>query len=580
MGHPSEAQQEEEVVRVVAEDDERLKMLGYTPVLRRAWSGFSTLCIVLSSMSVLTSIIASFDVALVYGGPAVAVWGWVGVSACVFCVALSMAELSSAYPTSAGMLYWCFRLVEPRWAHFTSWMAGWLNVVAQVSGNSAQCALQADLTITLVSMVAAYQGRPAPTFSPGETYGIFAAWVLAASVANSLGDTINIKLNQLGGMLNVWGAVALMVIIPAVATRHQPAGYVFGHFERAQAAAEGITNPIYIAALGLLLPAWAYTGLDSAQYMAEETFAATHAQPRAILLGAASMFALGLALVVSLLFSMPSLAAVVDEGSVSGGYALAQILYDVFAARTGSPLGGILLFAALPFAGVFLCSMSSMTYTARICFAYGRDRLLPFGGWWGAFNYRTRTPQNAVWGVTALSLSLGLPMLGSSVAFESLLSLSTTALFLLYAGPATLRITVGRRRFRPGAFSLGRWAYACGAAATAWWAFSLVVFSLPTVLPVSAGSFNYAPLTLVGTLGLAAAWYALPCIGGAARYAGPAFDVAAFEDALAHGASGEAAEAAAAAAGAATLCGGGGGGDDKQKGAGAGPARVALVASA
>lgn len=38
----------------------------------------------------------SFDVALTYGGPSVAVWGWIGVSLCVLCVSLNMAELSSA----------------------------------------------------------------------------------------------------------------------------------------------------------------------------------------------------------------------------------------------------------------------------------------------------------------------------------------------------------------------------------------------------------------------------------------------------------------------------------------------------
>lgn len=52
-------------------------------------------------------------------------WGWIAVSACVACVALNMAELSSAYPTSAGMLYWCYRLVPARAAHFASWVAGW-----------------------------------------------------------------------------------------------------------------------------------------------------------------------------------------------------------------------------------------------------------------------------------------------------------------------------------------------------------------------------------------------------------------------------------------------------------------------
>jgi hypothetical protein len=46
---------------------------------------------------------ASFDVALTYGGPAVAVWGWIAVSICVVCVSLNMAELSSAVRKDQGL---------------------------------------------------------------------------------------------------------------------------------------------------------------------------------------------------------------------------------------------------------------------------------------------------------------------------------------------------------------------------------------------------------------------------------------------------------------------------------------------
>jgi hypothetical protein len=51
--------------------------------------------------------------------------------------------------------------------------AGWLNLIAQLSGNAAQTALMADLTITLCNMVAAYNGTEPPEFSKGEQ----AAWL-------------------------------------------------------------------------------------------------------------------------------------------------------------------------------------------------------------------------------------------------------------------------------------------------------------------------------------------------------------------------------------------------------------------
>jgi hypothetical protein len=51
-------------------------------------------------------------------------------------------------------------------------------------------------------------------------------------------------LQEFAGIWNLVGAVVLAIILPAVATFHQPASYVFGHFETAQAEAAGITNPV------------------------------------------------------------------------------------------------------------------------------------------------------------------------------------------------------------------------------------------------------------------------------------------------------------------------------------------------
>lgn len=92
-----------------------------------------------------------------------------------------------------------------------------------------------------------------------------------------------------------------------------------------------------------------------------------------------------------------------------------------------------------------------------------------------------------------------------------------------------MRITVGRKLFQPGAFSLGRWAYPIGIVSTIWWLFSLAVFSMPIEYPVTNETFNYACVTLGATLILAIGWYYVPRVGARKRYKGPSFDMAAFE---------------------------------------------------
>jgi len=43
--------------------------------------------------------------------------------------------------------------------------------------------------------------------------------------------------------------------------------------------------------------------------------------------------------------------------------------------------------------------------------------------------------------------------------------------------------------------------------AIVWITFEVVLFSMPTVLPVTAISMNYAIVVLVGFMAMAAAWY-------------------------------------------------------------------------
>ena len=68
---------------------------------------------------------------LIYGGPAVLVWGWVLAGTLHTMAAFAMSELSSAFPVSGGLYYWSFML-GGRQGPFASWMVGWTNLLGQV----------------------------------------------------------------------------------------------------------------------------------------------------------------------------------------------------------------------------------------------------------------------------------------------------------------------------------------------------------------------------------------------------------------------------------------------------------------
>ena len=51
--------------------------------------------------------------------------GWIMVLIVDECVAVSLGELASRYPTSAGPYYWSFQLANKKWRKLLSFVTGW-----------------------------------------------------------------------------------------------------------------------------------------------------------------------------------------------------------------------------------------------------------------------------------------------------------------------------------------------------------------------------------------------------------------------------------------------------------------------
>lgn len=496
-----------------------LAKLGYKQVLYRTWGTVTTVALTISAMSTLTSISASMGTGLRFGGSAVCVWGWVAVSMATVCIGLGMAELASAYPTSGGMYYWMNRLAGKRFGAWACWVTGWLNLLGQIAAVSAVAALAAGLTATMITMATGLNGGTPCEIDEKGTFGIFAGYIILNTIINSLGLSFLTLMTQIGAVVNIAGVILLTIIVPAMAKNRASAAAVFTQFDTKHANEAGITNPFYIAILGLLLPAYSYTGVDGPVHMAEEVHGSEMGPPKAIMSGIAIMFVGGLSMIIALLFSMPSLAHVLDEDNEAGGEPIQQILYDVFK-DYGNPSMGVAL-QIIPILGTFFCLVATTTYVARIMFCYSRDHAVPFSRVWQKVDKRTRTPQYALWAVCFCALLLGLPMLGSETAFNAILSLSTISLIVAYVAPIALRITIGAKYFEPGPFHLGKWAYPIGAVATFWACFATVIFSLPTELPVDAENLNYASVALVGTFLLSNLWFWCPVIGAHKWFTGP-----------------------------------------------------------
>src|SRR5437773_9129536 len=123
----------------MGEDERQLADLGYKQELTRAWSGFTNFAISFTIISVLAGCFTNFSFAWTAGGPAAVAWGWPILCGFVLLVALSMAELTSAFPTAGGPYWWAAKLGGKGWSWFTGWfnIVGLLGIVASVAYGAA-----------------------------------------------------------------------------------------------------------------------------------------------------------------------------------------------------------------------------------------------------------------------------------------------------------------------------------------------------------------------------------------------------------------------------------------------------------
>ena len=114
--------------------------MGYAQELLRSMGGFSNFAISFSIISILTGAITLFDYGLQMGGPLEMTLGWPLATLGTLVVALSMAELCSALPTSGGTYHWSAELGGPTWAWFTALLniIGLITVLAGIDYGCAQ----------------------------------------------------------------------------------------------------------------------------------------------------------------------------------------------------------------------------------------------------------------------------------------------------------------------------------------------------------------------------------------------------------------------------------------------------------
>lgn len=143
--------------------------------------------------------------------------------------------------------------------------------------------------------------------------------------------------------------------------------------------------------------------------------------------------------------------------------------------------GGV--FCALVMIGLnFFIIVGTNLAGSRLAWSMARDRAFPFSEYLAVVNKRFGIPLRAMLAIVVIDLVIGLIVLGSDLAFESIISGGGVTLQVGYVTPVIILLVRGRKILPPHPnFDLGKWGYPINVISVCWSLIIIVMYSFPMV---------------------------------------------------------------------------------------------------
>ena len=501
------ADKEKQRQDIIAQDVKDLHSLGYAQQLFREMGGFSNFAISFTIISILTGAILLYGYGLKFAGPIINTVGWPIVSVFTLCIAASMAEIASAYPTAGGLYYWAFRLGGKGWA----WITAWMNMIGQITitaGINIAAAIYIIGFLTeALGIDPASQAIFGLTWSDWNFYLLVMILIMIPQVIiNIAGIKLVEKMNNFSVYWHIGGVLVIAGLLTFFGAHHNDASFMFSFVNTvnpldASSAPlpDGTTGPalvvgpwtipsplfaiipgltgLYAAApfalvfgLAFLQAQWTYTGYDASAHMAEETYLARMNSAWGVFLSVAVSAVVGYIILLVLTWSITSI-----PDTATAAYPVLYIAKQNLSPFLANIVGIIIAVA------MWLCGNGSITSMARMWFAFSRDGGMPGAKFLGQINHKYRTPVNAI----LVTCTLAVLITAYSAAYFVVTSISTIALYLAYMFPIYLnwrnkRKNQGEHTSNVTApWNMGRWGSLVNILAIAWVVIISILFILP-----------------------------------------------------------------------------------------------------
>ena len=356
-----------------------------------------------------------------------------------------------------------------------SWITGWINVFGWMALVATAGLLGSQL---IIGIIALYNANYTP--QPWHQFLIYIGYNLVAALLNAFGNRILPYVNKTAIIWSIAGFAIISITVLACASPDYNSGdFVFRSFINETGWPDGIAW-----LLGLLQGGLGLTGYDATAHMIEEIPNAAAEGPKIMIYCVAIGMFTGFIFLTCLLF----VAGPVEDVISSPAGPLGHILFNATGSRAGTVC--LLIF---PLVCLLFAAISIMTTSSRMTYAFARDRGLPFSKFFARVHPKLDVPLESLGLTNLVVLIFGCIFLGSSSAFNAIVSASVVALGLSYGIPVAINVLRGRRMLpATRAFILPEWfAWFANLLGIAYVILTTVLFVFPPDLPVTGSNMNY-----------------------------------------------------------------------------------------
>lgn len=478
---------------------------GHTQELERNFSLLSLAGVGLVVGNVWPAVGGSILVALYNGGPPGVLYEFITVSVFYWMVALCIAELASAIPSSAGVYHWASVTPGLKWGRVVGYFAGWWNYLAWVFGAASMSSI---IGSTIVQMYALNH----PDFV-AESWHVFIVYIIvtwAACLSVCFFNRAMPYLNNIGIFFILSGFLITIVVLAVMPGRDGRAPHATTSFVWTEWSADLGYPTGFVFVTGMLNGAFSVGVPDVVSHLAEEIPNPSRNVPIAIGLQMGIGFITGLAYLIAIMYAINDFDALFE---------VAYPIAEIYRQGTGSAAAATgLLFLVL--VCICICLVGLYITAGRTLWTLARDQATPLSRHLGKVHPTLHVPIHSTVLTAVLVTILGCIYVGSTTAFNAFAGSFVLMSSSSYIAAILPHLLTGRKNITYGTFHLNRGplGYVLNFVACGYMIVWFVIYCFPPSLPTDAATMNYASLLWGGSTIFLLVWW---LVGARKGYEGP-----------------------------------------------------------